>query len=84
MYYGSESFNEKEFTKDKAKNSKFGKIYLYKATKQGDTWSNSKPLPFNNKEYDVRNPSISKDGKRCTSRQTCQVVLEEKIFGKYP
>ncbi len=63
MYYGSESFNEKEFTKDKAKNAKFGKIYLYKATKQGDNWSNSKPLPFNNKEYDVRNPSISKDGK---------------------
>lgn len=63
MYYGSESFNEKEFTKDKAKNSKFGKIYLYKATKEGDNWANSKPLPFNNKEYDVRNPSISKDGK---------------------
>lgn len=63
MYYGSESFNEKEFTKDKVKNAKFGKIYLYKATKEGDSWSNSKPLPFNNKEYDVRNPSISKDGK---------------------
>ncbi|TXI66187.1 MAG: cell envelope biogenesis protein OmpA [Flavobacterium sp.] len=63
MYYGSESFNEKEFTKDKVKNAKFGKIYLYKATKEGDNWSNSKPLPFNNKEYDVRNPSISKDGK---------------------
>ena len=63
MYYGSESFNEKEYVKDKAKKAKFGKIYLYKATKQGDTWSNSKPLPFNNKEYDVRNPSISKDGK---------------------
>ena len=63
MYYGSESFNEKEYVKDKAKKAKFGKIYLYKATKEGDTWSNSKPLPFNNKEYDVRNPSISKDGK---------------------
>ena len=63
MYYGSESFNEKEFTKDKPKNAKFGKIYLYKATKEGDNWGNSKPLPFNNKEYDVRNPSISKDGK---------------------
>lgn len=63
MYYGSESFNEKEFTKDKVKNAKFGKIYLYKATKEDDNWSNSKPLPFNNKEYDVRNPSISKDGK---------------------
>jgi hypothetical protein len=63
MYYGSESFNEKEFTKDKPKNAKFGKIYLYKATKQGDNWTNGKPLPFNNKAYDVRNPSISKDGK---------------------
>jgi outer membrane protein OmpA-like peptidoglycan-associated protein/tetratricopeptide (TPR) repeat protein len=63
MYYGSESFNEKEFTKDKPKNAKFGKIYLYKATKQGDNWTNGKPLPFNNKVYDVRNPSISKDGK---------------------
>jgi outer membrane protein OmpA-like peptidoglycan-associated protein/tetratricopeptide (TPR) repeat protein len=63
MYYGSESFNEKEYTKDKPKNAKFGKIYLYKATKEGDKWVNSKPLPFNNKEYSVRNPSISKDGK---------------------
>ena len=63
IYYGSESFNEKEFTKDKAKNAKYGKIYLYKATKEGDNWSNVKPLPFNNKGYDVRNPSISKDGK---------------------
>ena len=63
MYYGSESFNEKEFTKDKEKNDKFGKIYLYKATKEGDNWSNVKPLPFNNRGYDVRNPSISKDGK---------------------
>jgi outer membrane protein OmpA-like peptidoglycan-associated protein len=63
MYYGSESFNEKEFTKDKPKKAKFGKIYLYKATKEGDNWGNIKPLPFNNKGYDVRNPSISKDGK---------------------
>lgn len=63
IYYGSESFNEKEFIKDKEKKSKFGKIYLYKATKNGDSWSNGKPLPFNSASYDVRNPSISKDGK---------------------
>ena len=63
MFYGSESFNEKEFTKDKLKNSKFGKIYLYKATKVNGNWSNSKPLPFNSSAYDVRNPSLSKDGK---------------------
>lgn len=63
MYYASESFNEKEYTKDKAKKSKFGKMYLYKATFDGNQWTNSKPLPFNNKAYDVRNPSLSKDGK---------------------
>ena len=63
MYYGSESFNEKEYIKDKAKKSKFGKIYLYKATLEGGKWTNSKPLPFNNAAYDVRNPSLSKDGK---------------------
>ncbi|WP_288983896.1 OmpA family protein [uncultured Flavobacterium sp.] len=63
MYYGSESFNEKEYTKDKEKKAKFGKIYLYKATNSGGSWSNGKSLPFNNAAYDVRNPSISKDGK---------------------
>ena len=63
MYYGSESFNESEFQKNKAKKLKFGQIYLYKATKDGDKWGNAKPLPFNSKEYSVRNPSISKDGK---------------------
>ncbi|NHN28045.1 OmpA family protein [Flavobacterium jejuense] len=63
MYYVSESFNENKFEKVKAKNSKFGTMYLYKATKEGDSWSNSKPLPLNNPAYSLRNPSISKDGK---------------------
>lgn len=63
MYYGSESFNEKEYTKDKGKKSKFGKIYLYKATFEKGAWTNSEPLPFNDAAYDVRNPSVSKDGK---------------------
>jgi outer membrane protein OmpA-like peptidoglycan-associated protein/tetratricopeptide (TPR) repeat protein len=64
MYFASESFNEsKGFEKDKEKQLKFGKIYLYKATKEGDSWSNKKALPFNDKTYSVRNPSISKDGK---------------------
>lgn len=64
MYFASESFNEsKGFEKDKEKQLKFGKIYLYKATKEGDAWSNKKALPFNDKTYSVRNPSISKDGK---------------------
>ena len=49
--------------KDKEKQLKFGKIYLYKATKEDGYWSNKKALPFNDKTYSVRNPSISKDGK---------------------
>jgi Tol biopolymer transport system component len=39
------------------------KFIFTKLLNSGDSWSNSKPLPFNNAEYDVRNPSISKDGK---------------------
>lgn len=63
IYYVSESFNESEFKKNKEKKLKFGQIYLYKATKDGDKWANSKPLSINSVDYSLRNPSISKDGK---------------------
>lgn len=65
IYFASESFNEGQFEKEKAsyQTLKKGKIYLYKATKEGDTWGNKKLLPFNDTTYSVRNPSISKDGK---------------------
>ena len=64
IYYGSESFNESAYQKNKEKHLKFSQIYLYKATKtEAGTWGNSKALPINSKDYSVRNPSISKDGK---------------------
>lgn len=66
MYFASESFNEsKGFEKNKTEYQtlKKGRIFLYKVTKQADTWSSKKALPFNNVSYSVRNPSISKDGK---------------------
>lgn len=63
MYYVSESFNEKEFEKDKSKKSKFGRMYIYKATREEGKWKNSKPIPINNINYSLRNPSISEDGK---------------------
>ncbi|WP_447635484.1 OmpA family protein [Flavobacterium microcysteis] len=63
MYFASESFKEGDFEKDKSKKLKFGQVYLFKATKEGDKWANVKALPFNSKEYSVSNPSISKDGK---------------------
>ncbi|PHS04264.1 MAG: cell envelope biogenesis protein OmpA [Kordia sp.] len=66
MYFASESFNVKKgFEKEKtpAKIYKKGKIYLFKASKTDNKWSNITPLPFNQINYSVRNPSISEDGK---------------------
>ncbi|QYJ68745.1 OmpA family protein [Flavobacterium litorale] len=64
MYFSSESFKEsKQFERDKDANAKIGQVYLYKATKQGDSWGNVQPLPFNDKRWSTGNPSISKDGK---------------------
>ncbi|MEI7509229.1 MAG: OmpA family protein, partial [Flavobacterium sp.] len=62
-YFSSESYKEKEYEKVKSLNSKFSQIYLYKATKSGDSWGNIKLLPFNSKEYSTGNPTLSRDGK---------------------
>jgi len=63
MYFSSDSFREGSFEKDKVNKLKLGKNNLYKATKNGETWGNIKPLPFNSKEYSTSNPSLSRDGK---------------------
>jgi len=63
MYFASESFKENEFVKDKKNKLKIGQVYLYKATKNGDSWSNITELPFNGSAYSSSNPSLSKDGK---------------------
>lgn len=63
MYFASESFNEGDFEKDKAKKLKYGQVYLYKATKDGDKWTNIKALPFTSKAYSTSSPSLSRDGK---------------------
>ena len=62
-YFSTESYKDKVYEKVKSLNSKFSQIYLYKATKEGDTWGNIKLLPFNSKEYSTGNPSLSRDGK---------------------
>jgi len=63
MYFASESFKEGMFEKDKAQKLKFGQVNLFKATKNGNQWSNITSLPFNSKDYSTSNPSLSKDGK---------------------
>jgi outer membrane protein OmpA-like peptidoglycan-associated protein/tetratricopeptide (TPR) repeat protein len=62
-YFASESFKEKVSEKDKKANAKFSQVYLFKATKEGDKWTNITPLPFNDKTYSTSNPSLSRDGK---------------------
>ncbi|MCG2612604.1 OmpA family protein [Flavobacterium sp. SM15] len=63
MYFTSESFKSGEFEKDKSKKLKFGKVGIFKATRVDGKWGNIQALPFNSKEYNVGNPSLSKDGK---------------------
>jgi outer membrane protein OmpA-like peptidoglycan-associated protein/YHS domain-containing protein len=62
-YFSSESYKEKESEKVKEINTRFSQVYVFKATKTGDTWGNITPLPFNSKEYSCGNPSLSRDGK---------------------
>ena len=63
MYFSRDSHGEKEFEKDKKLNAKFSQVYLYKATKEGNTWGNITSLPFNAKDHSNSSPSLSKDGK---------------------
>jgi outer membrane protein OmpA-like peptidoglycan-associated protein/tetratricopeptide (TPR) repeat protein len=64
IYYASESYKERVSEKmDDVKNSKFSLLYIYKATKDGEGWTDMTALPINSKEYSCSNPSISKDGK---------------------
>ncbi|MEM5565841.1 OmpA family protein [Psychroserpens sp. AS72] len=63
MYFSRESYFENEFEKDSLTNYKKSQLHLFKATKNGDTWSNVEGFSINSKEYTVKNPSVSPDGK---------------------
>ena len=61
MFFSRESFYEKDFQK-KSK-FKYSQLYIYKATKVSNEWTDVKGLSINNKNYTVKNPSVSQDGK---------------------
>ena len=63
VYFASNSFRASSFEKDKKNNLKLGRNNIYKATKDGDKWTNITSLPFNSKEYSTSSPSVSRDGK---------------------
>jgi outer membrane protein OmpA-like peptidoglycan-associated protein/tetratricopeptide (TPR) repeat protein len=62
-YFASESYKEKEYEKDRKANARFSQVYLFKATKSGDSWGSLEALPFNDKTFSSSNPSLSRDGK---------------------
>ncbi|WP_055436315.1 OmpA family protein [Lacinutrix algicola] len=64
MYFSRESFFENLYEKDSLTNTKISVIHLFKATKSGvNKWEDIQPLSINNKDYSVKNPSVSLDGK---------------------
>jgi outer membrane protein OmpA-like peptidoglycan-associated protein/tetratricopeptide (TPR) repeat protein len=65
MYFSGESFVENTYEREKTTkdNLKKSQVYLFKATKNGGGWDHVVALPFNSKEYNTGNPSLSKDGK---------------------
>jgi outer membrane protein OmpA-like peptidoglycan-associated protein/tetratricopeptide (TPR) repeat protein len=62
LFFSSESFNDKLFTKNSEKKIKYGQVNLYKARNDNGSWVDITPLPLNSSSYSVSNPSISSDG----------------------
>ncbi|QKX07604.1 OmpA family protein [Aquimarina sp. TRL1] len=57
-------FTRNNYTKRKLKTNAAGTtlLKLYKATLEGDKWTNIEELPFNGDEYSVAHPALSADG----------------------
>ncbi len=63
MYFSRESYFEKDYEKDTLSDTRYSQLYLFKATKLGDDWDTVESLKINSKNYSVKNPSVSPDGK---------------------
>jgi tetratricopeptide (TPR) repeat protein len=63
MYFSRESYFEKMFVKDSITKNMYSVLHLYKAQKLGDDWDNVEGFPINSKNYSVKHPSVSADGK---------------------
>ncbi len=63
IYFSRDSRVIDDYEDIKNIKTKFSQMYLFKATKVNNKWTEAKQLPFNNKSYSISNPSISIDGK---------------------
>jgi len=62
VYFSRDGRAEGKVAKDKNSNARIGTVGVYRAEKKDGKWTNIKPLPFNSTQYNVGNPSLSKDG----------------------
>jgi len=63
VFFSRDGRSEGSVAKNKNANARIGTVGIYRAEKKDGKWTNIKPLPFNSTEYNVGNPSLSKDGK---------------------
>jgi outer membrane protein OmpA-like peptidoglycan-associated protein len=63
IYFSRDSRVIDDYEDIKNIKTKFSQMYLFKATKVNNKWSEAKQLPFNSKTYSISNPSVSLDGK---------------------
>jgi len=63
VFFSRDGRSEGSVEKDKGANARIGKVGLYRAEKKDGKWKSIKALPFNSTDYNVGNPSLSKDGK---------------------
>lgn len=63
LYFSSDSFREKSFERDRKNRLKLGRNNLYRATREGERWTNITRLPFSSDEHSTANPSVSRDGR---------------------
>ena len=63
MYLSRESFFEKIYEKDSITKNRYSVLHLFRAKKSGANWNNVEGFPMNSKNYSIKNPSVSSDGK---------------------
>lgn len=63
MYFSRESYFENQYEKDPKSKNKFSVLQLFKAQKNGNSWTNIEQLSISSNTYSVKNPSLSADGK---------------------
>lgn len=61
MYFTRNNYHKGKYKKDK---KGINKLKIFRATRDGDRWTNIEELPFNSNNYSVAHPALSVDEKK--------------------